>query len=483
MIRDTSTVGSPGWWLIKLMANLNKVRPTYQVLDRYYCGDPPLASVYSQPVQDSYRRLQSMARMNYAELVVEAVRERMNPNGVLLDNGDDKDGAKLAWSYWQTNHLDADAMLVHRSMLSMGKAYAIVGLYDDKPLITPEDPREVITACDPIDRRTPIAALKVYRDPNYGSNIAKLFMPGVVYTAGGPDSNNVGDPSLVDVAASWNFTMQEDTLPGIVPVVEFTNNPNMFGKGSGEYERHLGVLDRIAYTILTRLEISTMQAFKQRGIKGVPDTDASGDEIDYSNVFKSDPGAMWLLPEGADIWESGQTDLNGILSSVKADVQDVAAVTRTPLFYLTPDAANGSAEGASLAREGLVFKTKDRIRQTSELWEQVVSLAFRFDGDSKRADNVAIEILWDDPERFTLSERFDAAAKAQSAGVPWETVMSTVLQYTPTQIEQMAALRASDALLTASLASPVQSVPGVSAGPPTATQPAQEPTAPEVPAV
>ncbi len=213
-----------------------------------------------------------------------------------------------------------------------------------------------------------------------------------------------------------------------------------------------------------------MQAFKQRGIKGVPDTDAEGNEIDYSNVFKSDPGAMWLLPEGSDIWESGQTDLNGIISSVKGDVQDLAAVTRTPLFYLTPDANNGSAEGASLAREGLVFKTKDRIRQTSESWEQVISLAFRFAGDEKRADNVAIEILWDDPERYTLSERFDAATKAQAAGVPWETTMSTVLQYTPTQIEQMAALRASDALLTASLAQPTQSVPGVSAGPQTPPQ-------------
>jgi hypothetical protein len=57
----------------------------------------------------------------------------------------------------------------------------------------------------------------------------------------------------------------------------------------------------------------------------------------------------------------GQVDLGPVRQAIRDDVQDLAAVTRTPLFYLTPDAANGSAEGASLAREGLVFKTEDRI--------------------------------------------------------------------------------------------------------------------------
>lgn len=471
MAIDTQTIDSPGWWLKQLMSKLEDRRKGYQILDNYYCGAPPIMSPYNKQIQEAYTRLMVMSRMNYAELVVEAVRERMNPNGFLLQNGEDKEGSALAWEIWQRNRLDADGMLVHRAMLSMGKAYVIVGTKNGFPLITPEDPREVITACDPTDRRVSIAALKVYEDVNYGTNIAKLFLPGVVYTAIGPKSTSVDNRAVVD--QSWTFTTRETTLTGIVPVVEFVDNPNMFGKGYGEFEKHLGILDRISYTILNRLEIATMQAFKQRGISGVPDTDAEGVEIDYSNVFKSDPGAMWLLPEGSSIWESGQVDLNGIRSAVKDDVQDLAAVTRTPLFYLTPDAANGSAEGASLAREGLVFKTKDRIRQTSESWEQVISLAFRYAGDSTRADNVKTEVLWDDPERYTLSERFDAATKAQAAGVPWRTVMSTVLQYTPTQIDEMEMERAGDALQASALAAPAvgaQLLPMMQSGPQAGTQ-------------
>ena len=467
MAIDTTSVGSPGWWLLKLMSRLAKDRPLYSKLESYYCGEPDLLIPYDGSIKQSYRRLMTLARMNYAELSVEAVRERLNPNGFLVSNGDDKEGSSKLWNIWQTNHMDADWMLNARASLTMGKSFIIVGRNGKGPLITCEDPREVIVACDPIDRRKAIAALKVYKDPNYGISIAYLFLPGVVYRVEGPNQQGLTD--YQEVTAGWKFVSVQDTLPGIVPVVEFPNNPNIFGKGYGEFEKHIGLLDRINYTILTMLEIATMQAYKQRGIKGVPDTDAEGNEIDYSDIFRADPGALWLLPEGSDIWESGQTDLNGIRSVFRDDVQNFAAVTRTPLFYLTPEANNGSAEGASLAREGLIFKTKDRIKQQAESLEIVSSLAFRFAGDNARAD-AQIQTLWDDPERFTLSEKYDAASKALAAQVPWRTVMSSVLQYTPQEIDQMEAERASDALQAASLARPVQLAPPVPAAPPAALQ-------------
>lgn len=449
---ETTQPNSPGWWLEKLAHKLLDCRSTYDKLDSYYKNEPPSPKFTTRQMKESYQRLVEMARMNFAELVVEATRERMNPNGFNLARGEDKEGSKRAWEIWQSNHLDADSMLAHRTMLSLGKAYVIVGRDANGPLITCEDPREVITAWDPINRRKQIAGLKMFRDNNLGLDMAYLYLPGVVYIASAKTNQSVME--YPQFTADWAWVDQVKTGIPIIPVVPFVNNPDNYGKGWGEYERHLGVLQRINYTILTRLEISTMLAFRQRAIKGVPDTDPMGDPIDYSDVFAADPGAMWLLPEGADVWESIQSDITGIRSAVKDDVQDLAAVTRTPLFYLTPDANNGSAEGASLAREGLVFKTKDRIRNASESWEQVISLAFAFDDDSSRAAANMTEVLWDDPERFSLAERFDAAVKAQAAGVPWETVMSSVLQYTPQQIDQMASQRASDALAAATLATP-----------------------------
>ena len=65
-----------------------------------------------------------------------------------------------------------------------------------------------------------------------------------------------------------------------------------------------------------------------------PTHDSDGNEIDYNGLFESAPGAMWMLPEDASIGELGQTDTNDILAAVRADIQDFAAVTRTPMHYL-----------------------------------------------------------------------------------------------------------------------------------------------------
>jgi hypothetical protein len=236
----------------------------------------------------------------------------------------------------------------------------------------------------------------------------------------------------------------------VVPVVRFPNRADLAGWSMGEFEDVTDVLDRINFMLLQRLVIAAVQAFKQRAIKGdLPSHDAAGNEVDYAGIFRADPGALWQLPEGVDIWESGQSDLAGILSSVRHDIQDLAAVTRTPLFYLTPESNQGSAEGASLAREGLVFKTEDRLAQTGESWEQVMSLAFLFAGDDQRAARGDMEILWASPERFSLAERYDAAVKAQAAGVPWRTVMGDVLQFSPQHVSRMEAERAGEVLLAA----------------------------------
>jgi hypothetical protein len=172
-----------------------------------------------------------------------------------------------------------------------------------------------------------------------------------------------------------------------------------------------------------------------------------------------------------DLWESSQTDLTGVLSAAGDDIQNLAAVTRTPLHYMQPAGDNQSAEGASLSREGLVFKVEDRIARADTAWAQVMSLAFRWQGDDQRADLLAIEPMWAPPERYSLAERADAAVKAQASGVPRRTVWSRIWQFTPEQVAQMESEAADEALqaeLTAQQAAP-----------PAAVQPPVPPAVPE----
>lgn len=443
---------SAGWWLARLARKLVDRQAHYDKLEAYYTGRANIPAPATKATRQAYARLMDMARMNWAELVVEAVRERMQPQAFRTGAVSDENGDAEAWRIWQANSLDADCSLVHRASLSLGRGYVIVGGVDEEigaPLITPEDPRLVTVEYDPARRRKAVAALKIYNDAIAGRWRAYLYLPGVVLQAVAPESTTVfrGDVS------AWDWFGDPAVLPApVVPVVEFANQANLYGEPVAEFERHLGLLDRISYSVLNRLEVATLQAFKQRAVKGVPDRDEHGAEIDYSDIFAADPGALWILPATAEMWESGQVDLGPIRAAIRDDVQDLAAVTRTPLFYLTPEATNGSAEGASLAREGLVFKTSDRLMPAGESWEQTLSLAFTFAGDEVRARRRDMEIVWASPERFSLSERYDAASKAQAAGVPWRQVMSSILQYSPQEIKRMAAERMQDAMLTASLA-------------------------------
>lgn len=444
------------WWMRRQLLALEARRPQYAELWSYYEGTNLLPRNSTKEMREAYRRLMRMSRTNYSELVVEAVRERLMPAGFRTGATDDPGGDALAWRIWQANGLDADCDLVHRPYLAVGAAYVLVGPPDDElgvPVVTPEDPRQVTAELDPVRRRRVRAAAKVFTDDIAGVERCYTYLPGEVHKAARDlPKTGAGRPLLTGWSQDGPPMALPPALGGRVPVVPFLNR-------SGELAGHLGLLDRITYTVLNRLEIATLQAFRQRAVKGVPLTDEKGAEVDYDDIFSADPSALWILPEGAEIWESGQVDLSGIRAAVRDDVQDLAAVTRTPLFYLTPEAANGSAEGAALSREGLIFKAKDRLRALGEPWEAVMSLVFAYAGDPVRSARPDLEVLWEPPERFSLGERADAAAKAFAGGLTWEQVQETVWQTSPQEMARRRVERDRELAAAERLAPPSPALP------------------------
>jgi hypothetical protein len=174
---------------------------------------------------------------------------------------------------------------------------------------------------------------------------------------------------------------------------------------------------------------------------------------------------MWILPPDAELGELDQSSMQDIINAVRADIQDFAAVTRTPMHYLSPDGANQSAEGASLSREGLVFKTEDRIARATVGWSKVMSLMFKWMGDPERANLLDLEPLWKPAERYSLSERADANTKFQD--LPFNSRMKLVGQFSPAEIAEMEVERAGEQLLTDALL-------GTTAGEPTQAAPVEQ---------
>jgi hypothetical protein len=192
---------------------------------------------------------------------------------------------RRAQEIWDGNGMDVEAADLFTSMLAMSDGYVIVGLDNDtgEPVITAEDPRQVVTIHDPVRQRIVRAGLKLFHDPEQGKDLAYLYLPGRlrvasrnVFSARPRYSNPVFAPGSFD----WDEDLSADLESPVVPVVRFRNR-----RGVGEFESHIDLLGRINHQILQRMVIATMQAFRQRAIKNAPAEDEHGNEIDYDKLL------------------------------------------------------------------------------------------------------------------------------------------------------------------------------------------------------
>jgi hypothetical protein len=495
MAIDVETRLSPGWYLQRCTRKLAERQPRLRELQRRYREGGPLPEL-PDAASDAYRRIQSKSRTNYYELIVEALRERLHPLAFRTAAAGDVNGDAEAARVWSANALDVEFSEVLTSMFSMGDGYMLVGNNVRRdlggvPPITNESPLQVTSIHDPVYQRRIIAGAKLFHDDETDRDMAYLYLnaeldpdgnviePPQVWVAGRDRKSRGAEPMFTP--ATWNW---DDDLTGaldVMPLVRFRNR-----EGIAEFERHIDLLDRIDHQVFQRMTIATMQAFRQRGIRGLPMHDAQGNPLKdangqpitpayYHELFVADPGALWALPETAEMWESGQVDLTPLLQADKDDIAKVAAVTRTPLPTLMPGDGADSAEGAAFKREGLVFRAYDRLARCNEGIKDVLSAAFTVMGETERADRGQIEVVWASPERRSLAERASAIAQIGDA-IPWRTLMSDVWQATPADIERMEAERQADALRARMMAPPAPPAINVTSTP--RPEPRPEPPAP-----
>lgn len=472
MAIDVSRRESAGWWMqreFKRLADRKRQR-RLQMLYDWRRGDAPLPDGL-EAARSSFQAFMRMSRTNFADLIVSSVSERMIPVGFRTAEDGDETGDAEAASLWVRTGLDVRSSDLHDMMLCQSEAFVIVGEVDEElgaPVITAEDPRWMVGEPDPSVPWRLRAALKVKHDDVDEVDRAYLYLPGKVFVATRPNKRGP-DPSLAFEPRAWTWDTSRGGDEGQtlrhnrMPVVRFENKD-----GQGEFEPHLDALIRINNMILQRMVITTLQAYKQRAIKGLPNVypvghEKAGQEIDYTAVFSMDPAALWQLPATAEIWESGTTDITPILSAIKDDVGHLSEAAKTPMRTLTQAGANQSAEGANVAREGLVFKVGDRIIRTSHPWAWVMSLAFEQLGDPKRANLAKLEAQWRSPQRLSLAERADAASK--SLDIPWRSRMIYIWEFPPAVVDRMASERMEEQLLAAQVAAAQAAMQGTDLAP------------------
>jgi hypothetical protein len=457
VLDDTTTPGAPGWWLLRLGKRLTADRDRFDRLEAYAQGKHPLP-FGNRKMREAYKRLQAQSRSNYVGLVGETLLERIKVQGFRSGGSGSDTTDTRAWGWWQENRMDANSGLVHRAAVVMSRAYVIVG--DDgtgRPLVTGEDPRQVIHESDPEDRYAIRAALKVWTDDVEAKAFAVLYLPDSIhyYRSRMPLSRETEPWRL----SAWDIDLSNTFAPdgaavnelGEVPVVPFTCRPDLAGNGLGEFEDVTDIQDRINTITLDLSVISGMQAYRQRWVKGIDVEDENGNP---QTTF--DPGAdlLWATPESAaQFGEFNPTDISPLIKAIDNSVQTLCAITRCPPHYLLGQMSNLSGDALAAAETGLVSKVVEREQEFGESWEAVYRLAGKVMGATVPAD---AEVIWKDPQFRTLTELAAASVQLEAAGMPWRSRMA-MLDKSPQEIERMQKEREEDAALNAPI--PVQTPP------------------------
>jgi hypothetical protein len=445
LLSQTTVAGSDDWWLMRLATEYGQRLPRLYMLRSYHEGENSLPDEWDAGMREAYRRFLHLSRLNMAELIVGARVDRMKPLGFRTAAPGDDTGDRLARAHWQRSQLDVGVQDFFTDAGIYGEAYLTVTgpqrpTADAQPLIVRSDGWSTITAQYSDRDWLAEAALNVGYDAVLGVEILTLFRPGYMRQA----FRAVRTPTIPTNGSRWlpgrGWSWATDPIP-----LGYTDQVPVFAGrgrgGKGMFERHLDSLNRLSQRIRDQLTITAMQAFRQRALDGdLPeyypaDHPRAGEKVNYDEIFKAGPAAMWRLPKDAKMWESAVTDITPVGTAIKDDVRHLAGVSRTALYILSPDAANGSAEGASLARESMVFSTEDWMGRMDRALHQALATCFLATGDSVRAQAGEIQTIWASPERASATERANAFSQVKGK-LSTQMAQELVLQLTPDQIER-----------------------------------------------
>lgn len=464
---DANVEQSAGWWFKILASQLvdrrlgraggrtwnrtsetpSRMRPGLDLLEDYRRGEPPLNSVAAE-WKPHVREFMRNGRLHLADLLTSATSNRLQLRDFRTAAADDEVGDLEARRVMRANDMKVLAREVHADMIALGDAYTIVTPPTGAQTIstiTAESPLEVITAHDARTGRI-IAGLKLYRDEWNSADVAYVHLPGGTIKRAVKKGASSIALSGFRLAKNWEWDADygingEATVPGgVMAIARFRNRD-----GVGEYERHLGTLDRINEKIANEWWLGKLQAHRQAAVRGLPDQDEDGNDIDYDGVFTRDAAAMWRVPKDVDFWESSPADMGPLIVSITKDLERLAAALQLPLSSVTPAEANGSAAMANSMTSEQIFKILDRRERAEGGWVQTMSLAFAFMDDSARADVSQLEPMWGPIDLYSLTDRAQAASQLKGV-LPNEAILTDVLQYAPADIPNLRVLRGRDLL-------------------------------------
>lgn len=455
---DLQTVAlyTPEWWLKRLIARLRERASAAAGYEAFHEGKQGLAFA-SQKFREVFASRYAGLSANLMPLVVNAEKDRLIVQGFRFANRPKGDPA--TWRIWQDNQLDAESLIAHEIALVKGQAFALVAPASTGPVVTIEDPTEVVVESAPGNRRLRLAALKVYRDDE-GFMRAYLYLPDAIYRYRSTAAAK-GDTANTWESLRWaEYAEADGVFPianplGVVPVIPLTNRPRRDGSGRSEIEPIMGNQSAINKLRFDALVASEFVAFPQRWAVNIdiPEDPDTGKPI---SPFRPGVDMIWaqrrLAPdEAAEYGDKapqpafGQFpagDLGGYFKAIDEELGLMVAGSATPYYYLfgSPSSVPPTGESIKSSEAALVKKVIAQERHFGEGWEETMRLALLADGQSAKARTDG-EVIWGDEETRNEAARTDSVLKQFIAGlIPAEFALEE-LGYSQQAIARITAMR------------------------------------------
>lgn len=437
--------GTPDWWLDRLYKRLRERTPQIRVWNDWYAGAHPVPQGY-EDAEDLFQRIMETVGLNMLAVVADAPMPRMKITGFKV-NGTSNDDI---WDVWQANNFDRGSKLVRQEKHSLSEAYVMVDPNSGQPILTPEHPEQCIVEYAPGSSRKRLAALKVWLDDTTSSGpVVEGFLDlgERVYSFSAPTRIYSTDRSALALRPSWELQESKSGANplGEVSIIPFSNRARMLDDPLPEFARALPAQRRINKTLLDRMAMQDQGAFKAlwaTGIK-IPRDPATGQPVEQfikaiNRVFiNENPAGKFGQLEAEDIKQ--------MLEAVRDDVLDCALLVPTSADSIMGKLVNVAADGLKLAQSSEVSRTRDRMAEEDDSWEDVNRLVLKALG--KSVPNVGrMTTEWQNPEFVTDTEQANAATVAIGAGMPQEVAWERYLNATPDEVKDWSARNRAAAL-------------------------------------
>lgn len=465
MLELTSVTGSDDWWLMRLATELGEGLPRLGNLRKYRDGDAMLPVQAHERTRQSYIAFARRQRLHVVETIRDARTNRQRVVGFRTAAAGDELGDRLAWRMWRRSNMVVASREFFNDVADYGSAFLTVtgsptpgtGRFANtfaEPGIVPSN--GWTTATSQLTTRPWLseAAITVGYDPVLQVETILLQRPGYIRTAfrRARVASLPSDGTLWYPGSGWEWASDPILLnyTADTPIVRLDGTDGM-----GVWEKHIDTVDRINEITFNMVTSIVMQAYRQRALKGnlpefyPPEHPQAGERVNYDELFKSGPDALWLLPVDADLWESAVTDVTPVLNARKEELKNLFAFSSTPHYALSQDSANQAAAGAALSREMLVFAVEAMNDRTEAALAQAIGLGFQAKRDPERSDPADIEVIWGDIERASIAEKGAAAKDAKQGGATQRWIDENVFGMTPAEQAQAKLDRTEEAFAAA----------------------------------